>query len=169
MTRTYIRKTKPHYTADDLEKSLGLIRDRKMTVNEAAKQYHIPLATLYARLLGFRGGSKAGVKTILSREEEQFLIHVIHKFQEWQQPLTQSDLISMARTFMIELKKKNINNDSSLREWFYSFRQRWHNDIKLVKTYQLERARSSSCTQLVVGKNKLLLFNIMMLFFRSMV
>ncbi len=99
---------------------------------------------------------KGGAKTILSTEEEKFLIHVIHKYQEWQQPLTQSDLISIARNFMIELKKKNIDIYSSLREWFLCFRQRWQTEIKLVEAYNLEKARSISCTQLTVGKQNVI-------------
>jgi len=160
MPRKYTRKRKSCYTNDDFEKALDLVRDKKITVQEAAKDYHIPIPSLYARLSGRRSNGKPGAKTILSDEEEQFLIHVIHKFQEWQQPLTKSDLISMARTFMMELKKKNINQDSSLRDWFYSFRKRWDKELKIVKAYKLENVRSTACTQLVVGKNKLYLFNI---------
>jgi hypothetical protein len=170
MPRIYVRKKKSLYTADDLKESLILIRDGKLTVNEASEKYHIPIATLYSRLSGLRSESKPGVKMILSGEEEEFLIHVIKKFQEWQQPLTPSDLISIARTFMIELEKKNITNDSSLRDWFYSFRQRWHNEIKLATTCKLEIIRSYSCTQLVVGKDEFIVDQIFLFaVFRSLV
>ncbi|CAF4584080.1 unnamed protein product [Rotaria sp. Silwood2] len=148
MPRTYVRKGKSYSTAD-LQGALNLIRDGKLRVKAAREQYHIPAATIYSRLSGLRGEGKPGAKTILSTEEEELLIHVIHKYQEWQQPLTRSDLISIARTYMIELKKKNINNDSSLREWFFCFRQRWQNEIKLVQAYKLENIRSVSCTQTV--------------------
>ncbi|CAF3801544.1 unnamed protein product [Rotaria sordida] len=151
MPRTYVRKGKSYSTAD-LRGALNLIRDGKLTVKAALEQYHIPAATIYSRLSGLRGEGKPGAKTILSTDEEEFLIHVIHKYQEWQQPLTRSDLISIARTYMIELKKKNINNDSSLREWFFCFRQRWQNVIKLVQAYKLENIRSVSCTQTVVDR-----------------
>ena len=53
-----------------------------------------------------RGNRKPGAATILSNDWENFLIHVIHKYQEWQMPLTRSDLISIARTFMIEFDKQ---------------------------------------------------------------
>jgi hypothetical protein len=155
MPRVYVRKKQLRYTADDLEKGLNLIRDGKLKVQEVATQFHIPIPTLYARLSGLRSGNKPGAKTILSNEEEKFLIHVIHKFQEWQQPLTQSELISIARTFMIELKKKNITENSCLREWFYSFKNRWKSEIKKAAVYKLESIRSNSCTQLTVGKNQL--------------
>ena len=52
-------------------------------MKEASKQYHVLAPTLYSRLSGIRGDGKPGVKPILSKEEE-FLIHVIHKFQDRQ-------------------------------------------------------------------------------------
>ncbi|CAF4044322.1 unnamed protein product [Rotaria sordida] len=152
MPRTYVRKREPNYSIDDLKTALNLIRKKKMTVDVASTQYHNPRQTLYARLSGSRGGGKPGGVTILSHEEEKFLIHVVHKYQEWQQPLTRSDLISIARTFMLELGKKNITNESSLHEWFYCFHRRWGSEIKLVETYKFEKIRSISCTKIVVDR-----------------
>ncbi|CAF1614040.1 unnamed protein product, partial [Adineta ricciae] len=106
---------------------------------EVGKKYHIPVSTLYARLSNRRGGGKPGAKTILSFEEEKLLIHVVQKYQEWQQPLTRLDLISISRDFMLELNKSNIHKNSSLRDWFDGFRQRWKNEIKLVEAYKLEK------------------------------
>ena len=151
MPRTYVRKGKSYSTAA-LQVAIKLIRDGELTVNAASEKYQIPTSTIYSRLSGLRGGGKPGAKTIFSNQEEEFLIHVIRKYQEWQQPLTQADLISIARTYMIELKKKNINNDSSLREWFYCFRKRWKSEIKLIEAHKLEDVRSISCTQIVVGE-----------------
>ncbi|CAF5004312.1 unnamed protein product, partial [Rotaria socialis] len=90
MPRTYIRKKTPTYSIADLKLALDLIGDGKTTVIEASNNYRIPIATLYSRLSGSRGGNPCGNK-ILSDGEEKFLIHVIHKFQEWQHPLTRSD------------------------------------------------------------------------------
>ncbi|CAF4436699.1 unnamed protein product [Rotaria magnacalcarata] len=110
------------------------------------------MSTIYARCSGRRRGGKQGAKTILSFDEEKVLIYVIHKYQEWQHPLTRSDLIFMARTFMIQPKKKGISDNSSLAEWFYSFKRRWNHEIKLVEASNLESIRSFSCTQIAVRK-----------------
>ncbi|CAF1071129.1 unnamed protein product [Adineta ricciae] len=152
MPRSYIRKKQPHYSTADLDNALKSIRRNTLTVKEASKKYHIPPSTLYARLSNRRGDGKSGAKTILTNEEEKLLIHIIQKFQEWQQPLTRSDLISIARNFMMKLNKTNVTSTSSLRDWFLCFRQRWMNVIKLVEAYKLEKIRSVSCTQLVVDR-----------------
>ncbi|CAF4517648.1 unnamed protein product [Rotaria magnacalcarata] len=151
MPRTYIRKKTSTYAITDLKLALDLIGDGEITVIEASTAYNIPMPTLYSRLSGSRGGNPCGNK-ILSDGEEKFLIHVIHKFQEWQHPLTRSDFISIARTFMIEMNKKKITEDSLLREWFNGFQKRWFNEIKFVETSKLESVRSLSCTQLVVDR-----------------
>ena len=124
MPRSYIRKKESSYSVSDLDNALKSIQRNTLTVKEAWKKYRIPPSTLYARLSNRRGDGKPGTKTILSTEEEKLLIHVIQKYQEWQQPLTRSDLISIARNFMLELNKKNVTSNSSLRDWFLCFRQR---------------------------------------------
>ena len=83
MPRVYVRKKQSLYQPDELKKVLQLIRDEQISVKEASKQYHISVPTLYSRLSGIRGDGKPGVKSILTKEEEKFLIHVIHIFQFW--------------------------------------------------------------------------------------
>lgn len=152
MPRKYVRQSQPKYTSEQLNVALDRVRCNELSPGDASIEYGIPLSTIYAHLSGKRSENKPGGKTILSREEEEFLVHVIHKYQEWQQPLTRIQLISIARTFMIELGKKGVTENSSLREWFYGFQNRWYDQIKLVECYKLEKKRSTSCTQLVVGK-----------------
>ena len=62
---------------------MNLISDKKITVSVASTQYQIPRQTIYARLNNSRSGGKPGEMTILSNEEEKFLIHAVHKYQEW--------------------------------------------------------------------------------------
>ncbi|CAF4183119.1 unnamed protein product, partial [Rotaria magnacalcarata] len=47
-------------------------------------------------------------------------------------------------------QKKGISDNSSLVEWFYSFKRRWNHEIKLVEASNLESIRSFSCTQIAV-------------------
>lgn len=170
MPRTYIRKKQTSYSRSDLKVALDRIRRKELSATAASNEYRIPLSTIYAHLAGNRGENKCGGRTILSREEEEFLIHVIQRYQEWQQPLTRTQLISIARRFMIELGKKGITKHSLLRDWFYGFRNRWNDQIKLVECYKLEKKRSVSCTQMIVGKISELIFNIHFIFFyRSVV
>lgn len=152
MPRTYVRKKEKNYAVGDLKSALKMVRTNEASAVVAAAQFRIPISTLYAHLSGRISEPQAGGKTILSHEEEEFLVHVVRLYQDWQQPLTRENLISIARTFMIELAKKGVTTKSRLREWCFGFERRWRDELKIVQPYKLEKVRSIACTQLVVGK-----------------
>ncbi|CAF2132996.1 unnamed protein product [Rotaria magnacalcarata] len=150
-TGTYVKKIKPNYLNADVDRALCLIKEKKLTVVDAGREYNIPLGTLYSRLSGKRGSGGRGRRPILLNDEEEFLVYVIELFQEWQQPLTRKCVINMARTYMIELGKK-ISPDVRLIEWFNSFMSRWRDKLKIATSMKLERIRSQSCTKEVITK-----------------
>jgi hypothetical protein len=153
MARKYVRKTQPKYSASDLSNALAAIKDKQLTVVAAARQFHIPVTTLCSRLSGHRGNGTRGGRTILTKEEERFLVHVVELFQSWQQPLSRTCVIDMARTYMIELGK-NISPDAPLTDWFQSFMGRWKNELKMASSVKLESTRSQSCTKEMIGESK---------------
>ena len=151
MPRKYIHKVRPKYSLNDLIKALDAIKHEKISPIVAANRYGIPSSTIYNRLSGRLKDFKRGAKTILSTEEEEFLVHVIQTFQQWQQSMTPSFVKEIAKNYMLELGR-NISIDSSLNEWFYGFMNRWKDDLKLVKDVKLEKVRSTACTKEVIGE-----------------
>jgi len=143
------------YTHDDLEFVVKEIALGNLTTKQAKELYHIPKTTLYYRLSGDRSNKKPGGRTILSHEEEKFLVYTINIFQEWHRPLTKPALIDIARTYMLELHK-SFSRESTLNDWYSSFMKRWKDEIKLIKATKLEKTRSEGCTQDVIGEYNLL-------------
>ncbi len=151
MPRKYVRKTESKYSNDDMNNALSDVKKKKLSPIDAARAYNIPITTLCSRISGHRGSNSPGRSSILSIDEEEFLVYVIELFQEWQQPLTRKCVIDMARTYMIELGK-NVSSDSRLIEWFRSFMTRWRDRLKITFSMKLERIRSQSCTKEVISK-----------------
>ncbi|CAM4976289.1 unnamed protein product [Rotaria socialis] len=60
MPRTYVKKIKPNYLNADVDRALCLIKEKKLTVVDAGREYNIPLGTLYSRLSGKRGSGGRG-------------------------------------------------------------------------------------------------------------
>jgi hypothetical protein len=150
MVRHYERKKVQKYVQSDMDKALDAIRNRQLKPIAASKQFNIPVATLYARLSGTRGSGPRGARPILSLEEEQLLIQTIETFQQWQLPLLRQDVIGIARAYMLELGK-TIDPNAQLKEWFSSFMNR-HRELKISKCHNLQKARSVSCTPVVISK-----------------
>ena len=151
MPRTYVPKSKVMYSKNDLNDVLTAIRNNQISVLQAAKDFKIPQATIYARLSGRRGDNPRGRKTVLSKEEEVFLVHAIQTFQQWQQPMTPATVMRVAKEYMVQLGKK-ISVKTTLRDWFAGFMKRWTKELKVAKTMNLEKVRSKSCTKAVVGE-----------------
>ena len=138
MPQKYIRKVQPKYSHNDLIKALSEIKHEKLSSIVAANRYGIPSSTIYNRLSGRFKDFKRGAKTILSKEEEGFLVHVIQTFPQWRQSMTPPSVKEIAKNYMLELGR-NTSVDSPLNEWFYAFKKRWENDSKLVKDVKLEK------------------------------
>ncbi|CAF3632262.1 unnamed protein product, partial [Rotaria sp. Silwood2] len=113
MPRKYVRKVEPKYSPDNMIKALHDIEHKKLLPIDAAQDHGIPSSTIYNRLSGRFKDSKRGAKTILSKEEESFLIHVIQTFQQWQHPMTPAAIKAIAKNYMLELGR-NISIDSHL-------------------------------------------------------
>ena len=151
MPRTYKRKTENKYSREDLEKAILEIREKKISPKDAVTRYNIPIRAIYHGLSGSRSGAGRGSKTLLTKEEESYLVHTILLFQKWQRPLSSSIIIGLAKSYMGELNK-NVSENSTLRDWFQGFMKRWSKEIKLAKTMKLEKARADVCRKETVGK-----------------
>ncbi|CAF4708588.1 unnamed protein product, partial [Rotaria sp. Silwood2] len=103
MPRTYKRKTEPSYTEKELQEALMQIHEKGVSVADAAVHFRIPIRTIYNRLLHNETDVRPGVKSILTKDEEQLLVHTIILFQQWQCPVTPTALINLAKSFMIDL------------------------------------------------------------------
>ena len=70
-------------------------------MKNAAAQYHIRARTLFHRLAGSQCGAGRGRKTILTKEEESYLVTTILLFQKWQCPISPSVVIGLAKPYML--------------------------------------------------------------------
>lgn len=67
--------------------------------------------------------------------------------------MSPSIIRDLAKNYMLELGKQ-IPINTSLRDWFSSFMNRWSSELTVMKTMKLEKIRSKGCTKAVVGKNE---------------
>jgi hypothetical protein len=120
MPRTYKHKTQDKYSQDDLQRALLDIQENKLSVKSAAVQYQIPVRTIFHKLSRSRTDVGRGTKTLLTKEEESYLVHTILLFQEWQRPMSPCIIIGLAKSYMLQLGKK-VSEQSTLRDWFSGF------------------------------------------------
>jgi len=69
------------WSNDSMENAMTDVRERNMTLRGAAKKHSVPYSTLKDRIQGrVMHGTKPGVKTVLSPEEENDLVLCIQVF-----------------------------------------------------------------------------------------
>ncbi|CAF1472435.1 unnamed protein product, partial [Didymodactylos carnosus] len=145
--RNYVRKRVQSYSDDDINLALQLIREGKTDVKKASEKYKIPASTLYSRLSGANNSGPVGGKTILNKAEETHLVYVIKKLQEYNHPVSNSDVRKLAAWYMLELNK-NVSNNGPGKDWFYGFMARWSHELKVMKSIKLEKARNEALPKL---------------------
>ncbi|CAF1259681.1 unnamed protein product [Didymodactylos carnosus] len=110
MVRNYVRKRVQTYSNVDIGEAIKSIKDDKMTISEASAKYKVPISTLYDRLSGHNGSSPRGGTTIFSKEEESHLVYVIKRMQDYNHPVSNSNVCTIAWWYMPELKKDILDN-----------------------------------------------------------
>ena len=80
-------------------KALQAVKDKRMSLRDAQKEYGVPKTTLIDRLAG-RRGAKLGRTTVLSEEEEEYLVERILVMGEWGFPLAKRDLTHIVKDYL---------------------------------------------------------------------
>ncbi|CAF1562888.1 unnamed protein product [Didymodactylos carnosus] len=117
MVRNYVRERVQTYSNVDIGEVIKSSKDDKMTINEVSAKYNAPISTLYNRLSGHNGSSARGGTTILSKEEESHLVYVIKTMQDYNHPVSNSNVCTIVRWCTTQLKK-DIPDNGPGKDWF---------------------------------------------------
>ena len=150
MTRTYKCKKVKGYTEEQLLTAIEAVKERKMTVTMAAKQYKIPVTTLYDHTKGKIHKIGAGAPTVLTYSEEKEIAATLQVLQEIGFPLTK-ELVSVIIYDYMKDQPCRPNpfrkNGMPGRDWWNSFLKRWNKELSVRKPQQLSTHRAVSATK----------------------
>jgi transposase-like protein len=90
------------YTEAMFLEAMECIKEKRMSVREAAKQYGVPKTTLLDRIAN-RRGAKLGQSTELSQEEEECIVERLLLLGKWGFPLSKKDLASVIKSYLERL------------------------------------------------------------------
>lgn len=91
MPRTYIKKTAPKYGSDDLENATKEV-EKGSSVYAAAKMFNIPYETLRRWREHPPSHQGAGRGTVLSKEEEKYIVSALQYTAKCGYPMDRQDL-----------------------------------------------------------------------------
>ncbi|XP_026325747.1 uncharacterized protein LOC113234608, partial [Hyposmocoma kahamanoa] len=149
MVRHYKRKRETPYSRENLLKAVEEVKFKRMSSYQAAEQFGVPRATIYAHVSGTRGLNKPGRSTVFDKDTELRIVNCILVMEKCGFPLTRKEVISLISEF---IRRNGIvtafKNDIPGDDWFRNFRRR-HN-LSLKKPQSVEIARKKACNPFTV-------------------
>ncbi|XP_052758900.1 uncharacterized protein LOC128202470 [Galleria mellonella] len=134
MSRNYTRKPESKYKIEDLRHAVEDVRNKKLTLGQAATKYSIPKSTLFKQLKQNKVKTlKKGRSAVFNREQEDQLEKYILDCCKTFYGITPSSLRRIAFRFAEANKlKHNFNKETQLagKDWYYGFISR-HPSISL--------------------------------------
>ncbi len=87
------------YDPQTLKHAINAVKEKRMSMSEAARHYKIPKTTLSDRLHE-RVSESLGRPTVLSREEELIIVERLQMMGEWGYPMTVLDLRLLVKAYL---------------------------------------------------------------------
>ena len=133
------------WSEESLAQAMAAVKEKKMGVNEASRQYGIPSRTLRRRIV--KNSTKKlglGPYGVLGYENEIRLVRHVKRLEESGFALTSRDLRALAYSFSEKLGlqgKFNQEKRMAGYDWFRSFMER-HRDLSVRQAEGLSSSRA---------------------------
>ena len=87
------------YHTQKLEEAIQAVGDGGMSIRHAAEQFGVPKSTLQNRVKGTHKNVH-GRPTVLSKEEEKYIVEMVLQCADWGLPFMQMDLQMFFKQYM---------------------------------------------------------------------
>lgn len=116
-------KKRLKYSHENMEKALQDIREKKISINQAAKLYNVPKTTVLDTLKEkYKNPGNIGGPTILTNSEEMLLVKWIIELGEVGFPITKTQLLESVCKLINNLGRKNpFKNGQPGKKWYNGF------------------------------------------------
>jgi hypothetical protein len=121
------------YDKEDLLEAVQMVRTKKLSLHNAAKQYNVPKTTILNYVTnGDREHSKRGVEPALKPEEEQQILTWLLDGSDLGVPRTKKDLIQAAIDVLRLNNRPNVfKNRDPTHHWVKTFTNRHKSCVRL--------------------------------------
>lgn len=135
------------YSGDAFENAVNAVKEKKMSIREAAKHYKVPKSTICDRLQGKK--PKVGRPQELTEEEEKLLVQRLMVMADWGFPITSMDMCYVIRDYLNSQDRKTrfINNLPG-RGFVRKFLKR-HRELSVRRASLIKRARAEMSPEIV--------------------
>ena len=135
------KKYQCSYNQSDLDQALTFLREKRMSVRAASRQFNIPKTTLFDKLHGrVADNAKAGRPTVLTYSEEVELVDWVVKMCKIGYGRTKQELLLTVKKMLdFEGRQSRFKNNLPGKQWFYDFVKR--HQVLSIRSTQIFRTR----------------------------
>uniref|UniRef100_A0A1B6JFL2 DDE-1 domain-containing protein n=2 Tax=Homalodisca TaxID=139475 RepID=A0A1B6JFL2_9HEMI len=152
MPRTYIKKKTQKYDEDSLKEAVKEV-DNGSSVYAAARKYNIPYETLRRWSENPPKTPGSGKATVLSKEEENYIVEALLYAAKCGYPLDRKDLQYMVCSYVKSVGRKTpFKDDMPGYDFLRGFEKRWAHELSKRKPEILTKARAEGLSQFVVDE-----------------
>ena len=146
-------KRHKQYSKEDMSNALKAVEEDDMKIMVAAKVYGVPRKTLSDRVNGTHS-SKGGPSTILTAEEEGYLVIYIQYMAKRCFPLSITQIRGFAWAIVMKSgRTKQFKGSGPSEKWWRGFKNRHANEITLRNPDNLDRGRGRMANAIVIERH----------------
>jgi transposase-like protein len=130
------------YNEDNLQQAVKEVKENRMTLGEAAREFQVPKTTLFDRVKE-RVTDKSGRPTVLSEMEEQYLVERLIVLGDWGFPVSRRDLRTLIKNYLDGQGRTTRFPDNFPGKDFVTGFLARHKELTVRTASQIKRSRAA--------------------------
>jgi len=115
---------KEKYSQDDMDKAIEAVRDKKMSLRQAAKAFSVSKSTLFSKFQGRHLGT-VGAPTYFDQSVEKQFVTIITFMADIGLGMTKNQIFQIIKNYLNDTKQNYIfENNTPTKKWLENFQRR---------------------------------------------
>lgn len=135
------------YLQETLDKAIEAVKEKRMSLREAALHFKVPRTTLNDRVLFSK--NTLGRPTVLSMKEEKIFVERLMMMGDWGFPLTTKDMCHLIKDYLDSLGRTTRFTDNKPGPEFVKGFLKRHRQLSQRRANLVKRARAALSLEIV--------------------
>ncbi|KAJ8951729.1 hypothetical protein NQ318_012580 [Aromia moschata] len=134
------------YSSDSMDSAIKRVKNDGLSVKRAAELYGINRTTLLNHIRNYKC-KDVGRPTVLTKKEEQLIVHALSKLADWGFGLDRRQLQCCVQDYLKRIDRKNpFKNGLPGKDWLSGFEKRWKEQLSRRVAQNLPMNRAKACS-----------------------
>lgn len=138
------------FSDERMQSAVNCIRNEGVSIKRASEMYAINRTTLMNHVKNYKCNA-VGRPTVLTKDEEQLIVHALVKLSDWGFGLDRFQLQICVQDYLRRIDRENpFKNGLPGKDWLAGFQKRWKNQLSRRIAQNLPKNRAEACSDEVM-------------------